>query len=103
MIVSVKTEHVFLTLRRGKLAKFVTTCQILPCAQRKLTVQQPNCIGGSHGQKIHATQSLVPCSATQETPGLPNQLLSFNVAECLPCSGDKHPISLVQLGWFSLE
>ena len=45
----------------------------------------------------------IPCSATQETPGLPNQLLSFNVVECLPCSGDKHPISLVQLGWFSLE
>ena len=60
MIVSVKTEHVFLTLRRGKLAKFVTTCQILPCAQRKLMVQQPNCIGGSRGQKIHATESLDP-------------------------------------------
>lgn len=102
-IVSVKIEHVFLTLRRGKLEKFVTMCQILSCAQRKLMVQQPSWVSGSHGRRFVPHSHWIPCSATQETPGVPNQLLSFNVAECLPGSGDKDPISLVQLGWFCLE
>lgn len=51
-IVSVKIEHVFLTLRRGKLQKFVTMCQILPCAQRKLVVQQPSWVSGSQGPRF---------------------------------------------------
>lgn len=97
MIVPVKTECIFLTLRIGKLA----VCYHV--SHSSLCPKETHGAAAQPRQRFVPHSHWIPCSATQEIPGLPNQLLSFNVAECLPGSGDKHPISLVQLGWFSLE
>lgn len=100
-----KIEYAYLVLRGERLAIFVTKQWLLPCAQVKPRVQQPNHQGGNHSQRFVSHNHWVPFRATQYIRGqhnqsVPNQSLSLNVAEWQCSSIDIQSISSMQLSWF---